>query len=72
MAEGRQRRLWMYEAEGRGGIAPHAYKHRRTRRYLSLTEDGRTFAYRGEGEEGKRGIPGYTDDHGEGDGLDAN
>ena len=40
--------MWMYEAELRGGISLHAYKHWWTRRYLFLTEDGRAFSYRGD------------------------
>ena len=35
--------MWMHEEVLRGGSALHAYKHRWTRRYLYLSEDGRAF-----------------------------
>ena len=37
--------MWMEEEELPDGSALHAYKHKHTRRYLYLTEDGRAFAY---------------------------
>ena len=40
--------MWMYEVELADHAPLHAYKHVSTRRYLHLTEDGRTFAYRSE------------------------
>ena len=41
--------MWMYEVELADHAPLHAYKHISTRRYLHLTEDGRTFAYVPEG-----------------------
>jgi len=41
--------MWMYEVELADPSPLHAYKHIATRRYLHLTEDGRTFAYVPEG-----------------------
>ena len=41
--------MWMYEVELADQAPLHAYKHIATRRYLHLTEDGRTFAYVPEG-----------------------
>jgi len=35
--------MWMHEEELRDGTRVHAYKHRSTRRYLYLGEDGRAF-----------------------------
>jgi hypothetical protein len=35
--------MWMQSEALAGGLALHAYKHRHTRRYLYLTEDGRAF-----------------------------
>jgi hypothetical protein len=40
--------MWMYEVELADRTPLHAYKHVATRRYLHLSEDGRTFAYRSE------------------------
>lgn len=37
--------MWMYAIELADGSRVHAYKHRTTRRYLHLGEDGRAFAY---------------------------
>jgi hypothetical protein len=35
--------MWMHEEELDDGTTLHAYKHRDTRRYLYLAEDGRAF-----------------------------
>jgi hypothetical protein len=35
--------MWMHEEVLAGGLAVHAYKHKVTRRYLYLSEDGRAF-----------------------------
>jgi hypothetical protein len=35
--------MWMFVAELEDGSCAHAYKHRWTRRYLFLGEDGRAF-----------------------------
>lgn len=40
--------MWMFRVELRGGIRLEAYKHRWSRRYLFLTEDGRCFGFRGD------------------------
>jgi hypothetical protein len=37
--------MWMFDVELDDGTRPHAYKHRWTRRYVHLTDDGRAFAY---------------------------
>lgn len=37
--------MWMTELQLADGTAVHAYKHRDTRRYLHIAEDGRCFAY---------------------------
>jgi hypothetical protein len=37
--------MWMFEAQLEDGTRLHAYKHRETRRYLHLSEDGRAFFY---------------------------
>jgi hypothetical protein len=37
--------MWMGEIELSDGTAVHAYKHRSTRRYFHLGEDGRAFRY---------------------------
>jgi hypothetical protein len=37
--------MWMFEVELKNGTRLHAYKHRETRRYLHLSEDGRAFVY---------------------------
>jgi hypothetical protein len=37
--------MWMFAATLEDGTRIHAYKHRDTRRYLHLTEDGRAFVY---------------------------
>ena len=42
--------MWMYEVELADHAPLHAYKHVSTRRYLHLTEDGRTFAYQSVGD----------------------
>ena len=42
--------MWMFEVELADGSPLHAYKHIATRRYVHLTEDGRTFAYRPVGD----------------------
>jgi hypothetical protein len=41
--------MWMFEVELEDGRRLHAYKHRRTRRYLHLDAEGRAFAYTPEG-----------------------
>jgi hypothetical protein len=40
--------MWMHTITLKDGTCVHAYKHRHTRRYLHLSEDGRTFIYEGE------------------------
>lgn len=37
--------MWMFDVELDGGLRLHAYKHRWTRRYIHLADDGRTFAF---------------------------
>ncbi len=37
--------MWMFAIELSDGTRVHAYKHRTTRRYFHLSEDGRAFAY---------------------------
>jgi hypothetical protein len=37
--------MWMFAIELSDGTRVHAYKHRTTRRYFHLAEDGRAFAY---------------------------
>ena len=37
--------MWMFTIELSDGTRVHAYKHRTTRRYFHLGEDGRAFAY---------------------------
>jgi hypothetical protein len=37
--------MWMFALELSDGARVHAYKHRTTRRYLHLADDGRAFAY---------------------------
>jgi hypothetical protein len=37
--------MWMYAIQMSDGSRVHAYKHRTTRRYFHLGEDGRAFAY---------------------------
>ena len=37
--------MWMFAIELSDGTLVHAYKHRTTRRYFHLSEDGRAFAY---------------------------
>ena len=37
--------MWMFAIELSDGTRVHAYKHRTTRRYFHLGEDGRAFAY---------------------------
>ncbi len=37
--------MWMFAVELSDGTRVHAYKHRTTRRYFHLSEDGRAFAY---------------------------
>jgi hypothetical protein len=37
--------MWMFAIELADGARVHAYKHRTTRRYFHLSEDGRAFAY---------------------------
>ena len=37
--------MWMFAIELSDGARVHAYKHRTTRRYFHLGEDGRAFAY---------------------------
>lgn len=37
--------MWMHEVELDDGTRVHAYKHRETRRYLHLSDDGRAFVY---------------------------
>jgi hypothetical protein len=37
--------MWMHEIELDDGAAVHAYKHKWTRRYLHLSEDGRAFLF---------------------------
>ena len=37
--------MWMFALELSDGSRVHAYKHRATRRYFHLAEDGRAFAY---------------------------
>jgi len=37
--------MWMDALELSDGTRVHAYKHRATRRYFHLAEDGRTFAF---------------------------
>jgi hypothetical protein len=39
--------MWMHEEELDDGTAVHAYKHRSTRRYLYLADDGRAFVCTG-------------------------
>jgi hypothetical protein len=41
--------MWMYEVRLSDGCHVHAYKHRVTRRYLHLTDDGDAVAYKGGG-----------------------
>jgi hypothetical protein len=44
--------MWMYSVELVDGIRLQSYKHRWTRRYLYLDEDGRAFRRRPGGGEG--------------------
>lgn len=37
--------MWMHEVELRDGRRVHAYKHRDTRRYIHLDEQGNAFVY---------------------------
>jgi hypothetical protein len=37
--------MWMYAATLKDGTRVHGYKHRITRRYLHLSDEGRTFAW---------------------------
>ena len=37
--------MWMHDAELDDGTIVNAYKHRCTRRYIYLADDGRTFVY---------------------------
>ena len=37
--------MWMFEVELEDGLRVHAYKHRHTRRYLHLGEDGSAWIY---------------------------
>lgn len=37
--------MWMYAITLSDGTRVHAYKHRTTRRYFHLSEDGRAFTY---------------------------
>jgi len=41
--------MWMFEIELADQSRVQAYKHVSTRRYFHLAEDGRAFAYKGEG-----------------------
>jgi hypothetical protein len=41
--------MWMCELKLADGARVHAYKHRWTRRYLHLADDGRAFSYTGTG-----------------------
>ena len=41
--------MWMFRVELKGGIRLEAYKHRWSRRYLYLSEDGRCFGWCGDG-----------------------
>lgn len=40
--------MWMFEVAMGDGTRLHAYKHRMTRRYVHLDEQGRAFTYCGE------------------------
>jgi hypothetical protein len=40
--------MWMHAVTLKDGTRVHAYKHHDTRRYLHLSDDGRTFVYEGE------------------------
>jgi hypothetical protein len=62
--------MWMGEVQLKGGISLHLYKHWWTRRYLNPEREWLEAREAREEREGD-GIPGYTDGHGEGDGLDA-
>jgi hypothetical protein len=37
--------MWMFEVETVEGTRTHAYKHRGTRRYVHLDDQGRAFVY---------------------------
>ena len=41
--------MWMHAVTLKDGTRIHAYKHWVTRRYLHLSDDGRTFVYEGAG-----------------------